>query len=132
MRTALISIAAVALTAGGSSEQPAQAERPQKYQFMATAYSVEGITRKGTYTEYGVVAADRSVLPLGTLIRVTGAASYSGVFVVEDTGEKVDGNHIDIYLPNYREAKNFGVRLVGVEVIGWGDVQVLPQSDGSK
>jgi 3D (Asp-Asp-Asp) domain-containing protein len=99
---------------------------------MATAYSVEGITRKGTQTEYGVVAADRSVLPLGTRLHVTGANEYSGVFVVEDTGAKVEGNHIDIYLPDDRAAKQFGVRLVGVEVIEWGDDEVLPQAESKK
>jgi rare lipoprotein A len=56
--------------------------------FEATADSVEGITAKGTLTHDGIVAADPAVLPLGSVIRVSGAGPYSGTYVVTDTGFK--------------------------------------------
>src|SRR6185312_11055811 len=50
--------------------------------FLATAESVPGVTAKGTLTHEGIVAADPIVLPLGSLIRVTGAGPYSGIYTV--------------------------------------------------
>ena len=95
--------------------------RPTRYKFLATAYSVEGTTKSGTETRVGIVAADTDVLPLGTQIRVTGAGEYSGRYAVTDTGANVDGKHIDIYVPDARDAKDFGNRTVRVEVLKWGD-----------
>jgi 3D (Asp-Asp-Asp) domain-containing protein len=73
--------------------------------FAATAYSIEGKTADGTHAREGVVAADPKVLPLGTRIRVQGAAQYDGEYVVRDTGRAVKGREIDVYLANDREAK---------------------------
>ena len=55
------------------------------------------------------VAADLSVLPIGTMIIVEGTdgktvSSYDGVYEVEDTGSGVNGKHLDIYFGTYREA----------------------------
>lgn len=54
------------------------------------------------------MAADRKVLPLNSRIRIYGAGRYSGEYIVEDTGAKVDGHHIDVYMPTLAEAKKFG------------------------
>ena len=89
--------------------------------FRATAYSVEGRTAAGTRSREGIVAADPSLLPLGTRIRVTDAGPYSGEYVVEDTGRAVKGHEIDLYLANDAEAKRFGRRSVQVEIIEKGD-----------
>ena len=48
----------------------------------------------------GTVAADRKVLPLNSRIRIFGAGKYSGDYPVEDTGGKVDGQHIDVFMPS--------------------------------
>ena len=88
--------------------------------FLATAYALEGITRSGLPTRPGTVAADPAVLPLGTRIRVTGAGRHSGVYTVTDTGSKVRGRHIDIFLPGWKRAKEFGRRIVRVTVLEWG------------
>lgn len=98
----------------------AGAARRTRYHFLATAFSAEGITAAGVVTNVGIVAADPDVLPLGTRIRVTGAGRYSGTYLVADTGEKVDGKHIDIYLPNHAAALKFGKRMVRVRVLKWG------------
>ena len=89
--------------------------------FLATADSVSGITTKGTVTHRGVVAADPSILPLGSVIHVTGAGPYSGIYLVTDTGAKIVGRHIDIYMPSRLEAKQFGRKRVVVRVVSKGD-----------
>lgn len=97
----------------------AEAKKPPKRggTFVATAYSVEGETASGRMAKPGVVAADPDVLPLGTRIRVTGAGQYSGVYTVSDTGRKIAGREIDIYLRGDAEAKKFGKKQVTVQVL---------------
>jgi hypothetical protein len=48
----------------------------------------------------GVAAADPAVLPFGSVIRVTGAASYDGTYRVLDTGALVRRRHVDLYIPD--------------------------------
>lgn len=88
--------------------------------FTATAYSISGQTASGTQTRPGIVAADPAVLPLGSKIRVRDAGAYSGDYVVQDTGGKIRGRKIDIYVPKHAHAKRFGRRGVKVEVISYG------------
>jgi 3D (Asp-Asp-Asp) domain-containing protein len=86
--------------------------------FTATAYSLRGITASGTPTREGIVAADPKVLPLGSCIRVHGAGKHSKEYVVKDTGHRVKGRLIDIYMPSTAEAKRFGKRKVKLQVVG--------------
>jgi 3D (Asp-Asp-Asp) domain-containing protein len=85
--------------------------------FNATAYSIEGTTASGGQAKPGIVAADPTVLPLGTRIRVHDAGPYSGEYTVTDTGREIKGHEIDIYLRDDAEAKRFGKRAVKVEVL---------------
>jgi rare lipoprotein A len=110
----------------------AAARRPMRYSFLATAFSREGITCAGTATHRGMVAADPSVLPIGTVIRVRSAGAYSGVYIVTDTGAKVDGKHIDLYVPNRAAAVRFGKRRVLVRVLHWGAGKVARVSRTSR
>lgn len=64
------------------------------------------------------MAADPSVLRLGSKIRVSGAGAYSGVYTVVDSGGGVKGNMIDIYMSSVGEAWKFGRRKVEVEILG--------------
>lgn len=89
--------------------------------FIATAYSGGSRTASGTRPRPGVVAADPAVLPMGSRIHVQGAGPYSGLYVVRDTGGKVRGHTIDIYMPKYAQAKRFGRRPVTVEVVEYGN-----------
>jgi len=95
--------------------------RMRKLPFLATAYAMAGTTKSGTETQPGIVAADTSILPLGTKIRVTNAGPYSGVYTVADTGSKVRGRHIDIFTPSWNRAKEFGRQVVHVTVLKWGE-----------
>ena len=54
---------------------------------------------------------------LGSVIRVTGAASYDGTYRVLDTGALVRRRHADLYIPDCPAARRFGRRSVQVEVI---------------
>lgn len=84
---------------------------------------MRGTTQLGTRTHWGTIAADPRIFPLGTRIRVSGAGPYSGIYVVTDTGSKVIGRHIDIYIPPGHGARQFGRRIVRVRVLRWGHEQ---------
>lgn len=88
--------------------------------FLATAFAQRGITRSGRPALCGLVAADLRVLPMGTRILVSNAGPYSGTYTVADTGSKVRGRHIDIFIPSRRRAREFGRRVVAVKVLRWG------------
>lgn len=85
--------------------------------YQATAYSVRGETADGDVTRRHIVAADPDILPLGSRIHVTNAGRYSGEYEVSDTGRKVQGRKIDIFIPSTAEAKKFGKRSVHVKVL---------------
>lgn len=109
------------------AEQPTRANG----RYMATAYSVTGITASGEWTNRHVVAADPDVLPIGSRVKVTHAGRYSGEYVVADTGAKIQGRRLDIYMPNEPECKKFGVKPVRIRVMQLGDGtrQAVKQAD---
>jgi rare lipoprotein A len=115
-------IAVLAITCAPAPAAAAKktAETRTYGRFLATAYCRKGITKSGRRTRRGIVAADPRVLPLGSLIRVYNAAGYSGEYEVLDTGAKVKGRHIDIYMSRRREALEFGRHRVIVEVLRYG------------
>ena len=125
--TLAIGLLVAASLAGCSSRQPPlrsapprststrEAGRPDA--FVATAYSLHGRTASGTTVRQGIVAADPSVLPLGSQIHVSDAGSYSGTYTVADTGRAIGGRRIDVYIPNHGEARRFGRRTVRVQVL---------------
>src|SRR2546423_128054 len=84
--------------------------------FTATAYSLRGRTASGSLVSRGVIAADRRVLPIGTRVRLE-AGSYSGEYVVADTGGAVRGRKIDIWVPSAGEAMRFGRRPIKLTVL---------------
>lgn len=102
-----------------TSTETAALEKPTLHQFIATAYSLRGRTATGIHVNPGSVAADPSILPMGSVIRLH-AGPYSGIYTVLDTGAKVRGKRLDIWLPTPQEALRFGVRKVKVEVIRYG------------
>jgi 3D (Asp-Asp-Asp) domain-containing protein len=112
MRATLVSL----LVALAAPLALADAPRP----FTATAYALAGRTATGSRARSGIVAADPAELPLGSRIRISGAGRYSGEYVVEDTGAAVRGRVIDIHLGSQAEARRFGRRRVGVEILERG------------
>ena len=96
------------------------ATRPRKARSVpmkATAYAHHGTTKSGAKTRRGVIAADPRVLPLGTKVKVENAGPYSGHYVVKDTGKKIKGRKIDVFMPSRREARRFGKKDVRVKVV---------------
>lgn len=67
-------------------------------------------TATGTTVRRGVVAVDKSVIPLGSslYVDVQGAGVEYGMASAEDTG--VRGAKLDLYMDTYNECKQFGVR----------------------
>jgi 3D (Asp-Asp-Asp) domain-containing protein len=128
---ALIALA-VLTPASASPPSPQVRRRPTIRYFIATAYSVEGTSASGKWSHPGAVAADRKVLPLNSRIRIYGAGHYSGDYTVEDTGGKVDGHHIDVYMPSHAEAKKFGHQRVKVVVLKYGDDEASPPDPQQK
>ncbi|HKP84596.1 MAG TPA: 3D domain-containing protein [Blastocatellia bacterium] len=84
--------------------------------FHATAYCLKGRTASGAATQAGMIAADPKVLPLGTVVRIQ-AGRYTGTYTVTDTGGRIKGRLIDVYVPTYKEAVQFGRRPVKIKVV---------------
>jgi 3D (Asp-Asp-Asp) domain-containing protein len=87
--------------------------------YVATAYSLRGRTASGAPVSQGIIAADPRVLPLGSRVRIE-AGSYSGEYLVADTGGMVRGKRIDIWTPTAREAMRFGRRTVKLTILSLG------------
>ena len=64
------------------------------------AEAVEGVT----------IAADTSVLPFETTVRIDGVE-----YTVQDTGGAIKGNRIDLYFDSHEDALAFGVQKLNVE-----------------
>ncbi|MGI8735154.1 MAG: 3D domain-containing protein [Pyrinomonadaceae bacterium] len=86
--------------------------------YVATAYSLRGRTASGKYVSRGIIAADPRVLPLGSRVRLE-AGSWSGDYLVADTGGAIRGRKIDIWTPSSREAMRFGRRKVKLTVLSY-------------
>jgi 3D (Asp-Asp-Asp) domain-containing protein len=91
---------------------------PEETRFVATAYCQDGKTASGAHTASGIVAADPDVLPIGTRIRVRGLKRGSdGIYRVMDTGARVQGRRIDLFVASCAEAKRFGRQPVHVAIV---------------
>jgi 3D (Asp-Asp-Asp) domain-containing protein len=88
----------------------------------ATAYSRDvKATSSGTVAHEESAAADPAILPMGSRIRVTDAGPWSGVYTITDTGSKVKGLQIDLFIASTADARQFGKKLVRVQVIETGE-----------
>lgn len=80
--------------------------------YLPTDGSGHGITASGRRAEYGVVAVDPRVIPLGSLVFVEGY----GLAIAADTGGAIKGNKIDVCMHDRREAMQWGRRKVKVHI----------------
>jgi 3D (Asp-Asp-Asp) domain-containing protein len=93
-----------------------------RLRFTATAYCKGTTTASGVNVRHGIAAADPRVLPVGSVVRVDKLEDrYNGIYTVMDTGPKVLGRHVDIYLWNCNEALQLGRRAINLTVLrlGW-------------
>ena len=77
---------------------------------LMTSYCLKGTTRRGRYVRPGIIAADPRFFPLSRYVELYIGKEYYGRFLVDDTGRKIKGNHIDVWLPSCRDAIIFGVK----------------------
>ena len=103
----------------GNAAPPAAGQR---LQFEATAYCKGTTTASGVGVRTGIAAADPTLLPVGTVLNIaTGEPKYNGVYTVMDTGPRVQGRTLDLYMWSCHEALRFGRKPVDVTVLrlGW-------------
>jgi 3D (Asp-Asp-Asp) domain-containing protein len=97
--------------------------------FSATAYCKGTTTASGVLARTGVAAADPTLLPVGSVLNVAaGDTRYNGVYTVMDTGPKVQGRILDLYMWSCHEALKFGRKEVQVTVLrlGWDPTASSP------
>jgi len=95
----------------------------KKVKMIATGYSstvaqtdsTPFITASGSTVKDGIVA--NNMLPFGTEIRIPELYGEK-VFVVEDRMNRKKGKyHVDIWFPEYDQAKEFGAKTIYIEVL---------------
>lgn len=91
-------------------------------QMVATAYYpgpescgkyADGYTATGKKAGFGVVAVDRKVIPLGTMLYIDGY----GYAEAADVGSAIKGDKIDLCFDTYREAKMYGKKKIKVYIL---------------
>ena len=78
-----------------------------------------GITASGTHAQYGTVAVDPRVIPLGTRMYIESAdgSFVYGYCVAEDTGGAIKGNKVDLFFNTNSECMQFGRQNVKVYIL---------------
>ena len=100
-----------------------------RLRFTATAYCKGTTTASGVNVRKGIAAADPDLLPVGSVIQIERLPDqYNGVYTIMDTGPKVHGRHIDIYMWNCNEALQLGRRPMQLTVLrlGWNPKASAP------
>jgi len=114
----LVFFVADAQAGSGGPRRPARAPSVTVSSFTATAYCTGTVTAMGTRPKERIVAADPSFLPMGSRIRLAGLDErYSGVYTVMDTGARIRGRRVDLYMRNCHEAVRFGRRPARVSLL---------------
>jgi 3D (Asp-Asp-Asp) domain-containing protein len=91
-------------------------------EFTATAYCKGETTSAGVSPQAGIAAADPLLLPEGSVVEVDNVPDrYRGIYTVMDTGPRVLGRHVDLYMWSCIEATTFGRRPITLTVLrlGW-------------
>ena len=77
-----------------------------------------GITATGTVaTEGRTIGVDPDVIPFGTEVLVVYEDGTEAVYVAEDCGSGVDGNHIDVFMNDHQAAKIEGIKTAEVCIV---------------
>jgi len=109
-----------------TSASPAPGAR---LRFTATGYCKGTTTASGVNERTGIAAADPDLLPVGSVIQVDRLGEkYNGIYTIMDTGPKVQGRHIDIYMWSCHEALELGRRSMQIVVLrlGWNPKASTP------
>jgi 3D (Asp-Asp-Asp) domain-containing protein len=104
---------------------PIDPNRPRpgvRLRFGATAYCKGKTTASGVNVRSGIAAADPDLLPVGSVIQVNAPRQrYDGIYTIMDTGPRVQGRRLDLYMWSCYEALDFGYTRVDISVLrlGW-------------
>lgn len=87
-------------------------------EMVATAYhpyvvSSRGRTASGLQAQYGTVAVDPRVIPMGTRLYIEGY----GMAIAADTGGAIRGKRIDLCFLTPKQARHFGKKKVRVHIL---------------
>ena len=106
----------------GEVLSPEKPHAGSQLRFTATAYCKGTTTASGVNVRNGIAAADPDLLPIGSVVRIDELGDkYDGIYTVMDTGPKVQGRHVDVYLWSCHEALEVGRRPMKLTVLrlGW-------------
>ncbi len=110
--------------------EPTAAPTPgARLKFTATAYCKGTTTASGVNVRSGIAAADPDLLPVGSVVQVDAPGTRNdGIYTIMDTGPKVQGRRLDLYMWSCHEALAFGRRPVQVTVLrlGWSPENSIP------
>lgn len=85
------------------------------YSYQAPIGGARGATtRSGTPVRWGTLAVDPLVIPLGSRVMIEG---FDEIFIAEDTGGAVRGNHVEIFYPDNSSAVRFGVQTRHITIL---------------
>ena len=110
-------------------DDPAPPSPGARLLFSATAYCKGTTTASGVNVRSGIAAADPDLLPVGSVVQVDApGARYDGVYTVMDTGPRVQGRHVDLYMWSCHEALRFGRTAIRIVVLrlGWNPTHSAP------
>ena len=93
-----------------SRTRVARAQEGEHVPVEITSYCLRGTTRRDNWVREGIVAADPRIFPLGRYIELFVEGRYYGRFLVDDTGGKIVGPIIDIWMDSCRKSRIFGRR----------------------
>lgn len=89
----------------------------RKMRAHSTAYtSAEGggLSYTGEKLEWGIIAVDPNVIPLGSQVYIP---QFNMVFRAVDTGSAIKNNRIDIYFGNLKKALDWGIRDIDIIIL---------------
>ena len=81
--------------------------------YLPTDGGGDGVTATGIPAQWGIVAVDPDVIPLGTRLYIPGY----GEALAADTGGAIEGSKIDLCMESYDERMDFGRRTITVHVL---------------
>jgi|GEM_PF-2854245 len=104
-----------------AENQVSRGETGRELTFQATAYTHTG-NRTATMTwpaEKRTIAVDPRVIPLNSRVYVSCSSwpAINGIYIAEDTGGRIKGNIIDVFMDSREKAVQWGRRSVQVRIL---------------
>lgn len=106
-----------------------------RHAFTATAYCKGQTTSAGVAPRRGIIASDPAILPLGSVVAIDASDDrMDGLYSVLDTGPKIRGRVVDLYLWSCHEALAFGRQRVELTVLrsGWNPAAINEPAVGGR